>query len=280
MIIDTHQHLWDLSRFRLLWMTPDSPLNRSHLMEDYLREADGLGIVKTVYMEVVVDPEQHVAEAEYVIDLCERDGNPMAAAVIGCRPASPGFADYVARFTGSPYVKGMRQVLHEDRTPPGFCLQDDFVRGIRLLGESGMSFDLCLRSTELLDGATLADLCPGTRFILDHCGNANVQTTDRSQWARDMKEIARRENMVCKISGIIASARPGAWTPDDLAPIIDHTVEVFGIDRVMFAGDWPVCTQTATLRQWVEALLKTVDSWAEADKVRLFHDNALRFYGI
>jgi L-fuconolactonase len=278
-ILDTHQHLWDLSRFRLPWLAGGGPLAADHLMGDYLKATEGLNVVKTVYMEVDVDPAQHVAEAEYVLDLCRRDDNPMIAAVIGGRPASDAFQTYIARFQGSPYVKGVRQVLHGD-APRGACLEEKFVQGIRLLGQAGLRFDICVRSEDLPDAAQLIDLCPETRFVLDHCGNPSVQATDRASWQRDIADVAQRENVICKISGIVASAKPGAWTADDLAPIINHCVAVFGKDRVMFASDWPVCTLAATYRQWVEALQSIVHSWSEADRRKLFHDNAARFYGL
>jgi L-fuconolactonase len=278
-IIDPHQHLWDLDVLRLPWLPSEGPLAKSHVMSDYLREAEGLGIERTIYMEVDLDPPQHVAEAEYVLDLCGRDDNPMAGAVIGGRPGSDGFEAYARRFSASPYVKGVRQCLHVASTPPGYCLNGTFVRDIRLLGALGLRFDLCLRQNELIDGARLADLCPETQFILDHCGNGDVQSKDRSAWKVGMSEIAKRPNIVCKVSGIVASAKPGAWIADDLAPIIEHTVTVFGIDRVMFASDWPVCTLTSSLRQWVEAL-RSVASWPETDKRKLFHDNAVRVYAL
>ncbi len=278
-IIDTHQHLWDLSRFRLPWLDGGGPLARSYLPEEYAAATEGLPVVKTVYMEVDVDPAQHEQEAEYVVGLCADPASPMAAAVIGGRLASERFPEYACRFARSPYVKGIRQVLHGP-TPAGYCLQEAFVAGIRLLGELGLSFDLCLRPTELVDGAKLARLCPDTRFILDHCGNADVQARNRSQWQRDIEEIARCPNMVCKVSGIVASAKPGAWSAEDLSPIVNHTVEVFGRDRIMFGGDWPVCTLAATLRQWIGAIQAIVSSWPEPDRRALFHDNATRFYGI
>jgi predicted TIM-barrel fold metal-dependent hydrolase len=279
-IVDTHQHLWDLGKFRLPWIQKGSSLDRNFLMSDYLKATEGLNVVKTVYMEVDVDPAQQTAEAEYVLDLCRRADNPMAAAVISGRPASDEFANYIRRFKDSAYIKGVRQVLHGAGTPPGYCLDRNFIRGIRLLGELGMSYDLCLRPGELLDGAKLVDACPGTRFILDHCGNADVQAKDRSQWEKDMAAVARRKNVVCKVSGIVASARPEKWTADDLAPFIRHTLGVFGPDRVMFGGDWPVCTRAATYKQWVEALKTLVRDRGAAEQRKLFHDNAVAFYGL
>jgi predicted TIM-barrel fold metal-dependent hydrolase len=279
-IVDTHQHLWDLRRFRLPWIKQGDPLDRSYLMSDYLEATAGLNVVKTVYMEVDVDPAQQEAEAEYVIGLCARADNPMVAAVISGRPASDSFAPYIRRFRDSAYVKGVRQVLHGEGTPPGYCLREKFVQGIRLLGELGMSFDLCLRPAELADGAKLVGACPDTRFILDHCGNGDVQARDRSQWRRDLVALARRPNVVCKVSGIVASAKPGEWTADDLAPLVNHTLEAFGPERVMFGGDWPVCTKAATYRQWVEALRAIVRSRPEEERRKLFHDNAVRVYGL
>src|ERR1051325_4290128 len=214
-IVDTHQHLWDLKRFRLPWLSGGGPLAKDHMPDDYLREASGLNVVKTVYMEVDVAPEQHVAEAEYVLELCQQPDYPMIGATIGGRPAEAGFAAYIARFEGNRYIKGVRQVLHGG-TPPGFCLSPEFVQGIRLLGDKGLHFDLCLRSAEISDGAKLAELCPDTRFVLDHCGNENVQATDHSAWKRDISAIAERPNVICKISGIVASAKPNAWTAEDL----------------------------------------------------------------
>jgi len=279
-IIDTHQHLWDLSRFHLPWVAGAAHLNRSFMMADYLEAVEGLGVVKTVYMEVDLDPEQQAAEAEYVIELCERGDNPMAAGVISGRPASLAFEPYIRRFAGSPYIKGVRQVLHGGGTPPGFCLQPEFIGGIRLLGELGLSYDLCLRPAELSDGTTLVDACPETRFVLDHCGNADVQAAERSQWAADLAAIAERPNVICKVSGVVVSAKPGAWTPEDLAPIVNHVLAEFGPDRVVFGGDWPVCTRAATLRQWVEALRWIVRERPETDRRMLFYENAERFYGI
>src|SRR5205814_561024 len=127
-------------------------------------------------------------------------------------------------------------------------------------GELGMTFDLCLRSGELMDGDKLVAQCPKTRFIIDHCGNMSVQETDpkpRGVWMDGMKALAQRPNTVCKISGIIASAKPG-WKPADLAPNMRFSMETFGPDRTMFAGDWPVCTNTATFGQWVNALKEIV----------------------
>ncbi|MBM4068488.1 MAG: amidohydrolase [Planctomycetes bacterium] len=278
-IVDTHVHLWDLKRFTLPWIEKDSPLARSFVMKDYQAAIRGLNVVKGVYMEVDVSPKQLVAEAEYVLDICRQGKTPLVAAVIGGRPGADDFPKYLQRFRGNRYLKGVRQVLQNPATKPGYCLSENFVRGVRRLGELNLCFDLCMRPTDLGDAVKLVEACPDTRFILDHCGNGPLYAKDRTQWQRDMDRLARFKNTVCKVSGIVVEARP-KWTPDHLAPIINHTLRAFGSERVMFAGDWPVCTLRATFRQWVDALKTIVRERPAAEQRRLFHDNAVRFYAL
>jgi predicted TIM-barrel fold metal-dependent hydrolase len=229
-------------------------------------------------MEVDVDPNQQTAEGDHVLALCRRADNPMTAAVLSGRPGADDFGKYLDHFKDVSALKGIRRVLHVDETPSGVCLEKSFVAGVRLLGERGLRFDLCMRARDLPDAAKLIDLCPDTRFILDHCGNADVQAKDRSQWQKGIAQVAKRKNVVCKVSGIVASAKKGAWGADDLAPIVNHTLEVFGPDRVMFGGDWPVCTLAASYAEWVGALRQIVADRSAAEVLKLFHDNAAGFY--
>jgi L-fuconolactonase len=277
-IVDTHQHLWDLSRFKLPWLKAAPGLNRTFLAKDYRQAAEGLNVVKSVYMEVDVEPSQQSAEADHVLSLIEAGETPLVAAVIARRPASEGFADFIDRYRGQHAIKGLRRVLHGADTPAGHCLDRQFVDDIRLLGKKGLSFDLCMRPAELGDAAKLIDACPETSFILDHCGNASVHAKDLSGWKADIGRIAERKNVVCKVSGIVASAAPGPWSADDLAPIVNHVLDEFGPERVVFGGDWPVCTLAATLRQWVTALRAIVANRPAGDQKKLFYDNAIRVY--
>ena len=289
-IIDTHQHLWDLSKFTLPWVDGAPAINRSYLQSDYAAATAGLNVVKAVYMEVDVESSQQVAEALYIIDQCQRPDTPTAGAVISGRPASTDFAAYIGQFKGNPYIKGVRQVLHGPETPAGYCLQPTFVKNIQLLGEMGLRFDLCLRPAELSDAVKLVDQAPDTRFVVDHCGNAdpyivadiNTPSADpaphtRQQWLDDMQALANRPHVICKISGIIARVVPG-WSAATLAPTVNHCLDVFGPDRVVFGGDWPVCTLGASYREWVTALREIIADRSEQDQRKLLHDNAEHFY--
>ena len=295
-IIDTHQHLWDLEKFNLPWAAGIPQLNHSFVTSDYLEAAKTSEVVKTVYMEVDVEPAQRVAEVEYITNLCQQDDNPTAAAVIAGSPDAADFQDYMAQFKDNTYVKGIRQVLHTPESQPGRCVEPGFIAGIKHLGELGLIFDICIRPGELSDAVKLVDACPGTQFVLDHCGNADpgvvsgeidANTLDKEnpfwhdpqQWKDNIAALGERDNVVCKISGIVARAAEG-WNAKTLAPTVNHCLDSFGPDRVIFGGDWPVCTLVAPLGQWVSALRAIIISRSEAEQRKLLYDNAARIYGL
>ena len=274
-IIDTHQHLWDLEKFRLTWLKKGDPLARSFVPSDYAAAVKGLGVTQSVYLEVDVVPEQQLAEAEYVIGLCKNPDSLTRAAVIGGRPGADDFGKYIRRFKGSDYVKGLRRVLHGGDTPGGSCLDKAFVKGVQLLGDLGLHYELCMRADELPDATKLIDACPGTKFVLDHCGNPDL--VKNAKWKKDLADLAKRKSVVVKVSGIVASAPP-KWTDADLAPVVDHTLDTFGPDRVMFGSDWPVCLKASSIAKWVEALKRIVADRKAEDQRKLFHDNAMKVY--
>lgn len=291
-IVDTHQHLWDLNRFRPPWLAgAPEVLKRSYVMQDYRAATAGLNVTQAVYMEVDVAPEQQVEEAEQLLAICRAGDSPTVGAVISGRPNSPDFRNYIEKYRSVPEIKGVRQVLHVPDAPAGLCLQPQFVRSIQFLGEIGKSFDLCMRPTELADAVRLVDQCPETRFIVDHCGNADPKafvseavrgdeqpwhTVDA--WQRSLADLAKRANVICKISGIVARVPASGWDAETLSPIINFCLDTFGPDRVVFGGDWPVCLLGASYRQWVEALRTVIASRPAADQRKLLSENAVRLY--
>ncbi len=288
--IDTHQHLWDLKKLSPPWLA-NAPevLSRSYVTHDYLDATRGLNIVKTVYMEVDVAAADQDREVAHVIELSKSDQHPTCGAVISGRPNSTTFEKYIRRHAPSKYVRGVRQVLQVGSAKRGLCLEKQFVKSIQLLGQLGKTFDLCMRPMELTDAAKLAERCPDTKLILDHCGNADPKaflpasreepwhTVDR--WKRGLADFAKHDNAYCKISGIVARA-PKGWNSDHLAPIIEFCLDTFGFDRVVFGSDWPVCLLGAPLASWVAALNEVISAHSAADRRKLYHDNAMRIYGL
>ena len=291
LIVDTHQHLWDLTTQKLPWLggAPEI-LRHSYRTEEYRAATVGLN-VRAIYMEVDVAESSLVAEAEFVLGLARGGQTPTCAAVIGGRPDAPGFADYLKRFRDNPFFKGVRRVLHSPATPAGYGLKPEFVRGVRLLGEAGKSFDLCMRAPELMDAVKLTEACPGTRFVLDHCGNPDLKcfraprpgedkprhTAD--SWKRSIDALAKQPNVIGKISGIAASLTRGGGA-EELAPAVNHCLDAFGPDRVVFGGDWPVCLLGTTYQQWVTMLRQIIASRPADQQQKLWSANALRYYAL
>jgi L-fuconolactonase len=293
LIIDTHQHLWVREKINPPWLsTAPEVLRHDYGNAEYQSATTGLN-VKAIYMEVDVAPKDHVKEADDVVAQCRAGNTPTVAATIGGRPASDNFESYVRRYAGNGIVKGLRQVLHGESTPPGFCLSPEFVRGMRTLGKHGLNFELTMRPTELRDGAKLIKECPDTRFVLDHCGNGDPKAFDpklgpglkRSctpdEWKRGIDAVAAsRADVMCKISGIVAFVPPGKWQAEDLAPVVNHCLDTFGPDRVFFGGDWPVCLLGGPVRGWVEALKQIISSRPTSEQRKLWSGNATKFYGL
>ena len=287
-IVDTHQHLWDLSRFRLPWLKAGGELTRDFTMADYRKATKGLGVTKSVYMEVAVAPDQKLAEAEHIVEVCADKSNPTCAAVIGGLILEDGFKDYIMRFASSPYIKGVRHALNN----PGQFEDDRLIQNLRLLGSLNMSFDLVVPATLIGQAAKLLERCGDTRFILDHCGNAdplaftpNLEWGRKPQhdpdaWKRGIETLARQPNVICKISGIIARVPKGRANAEVLSPVVNHCLDTFGPDRVIFGSDWPVCTRGAPLRVWTNLLHEIVRERSSAEQRKLFRRNADRFYGL
>jgi L-fuconolactonase len=293
LIIDTHQHLWDLNVVSPPWIkgAPEA-LRNDFVTKDYVKANAGLN-VKAIYMEVDVAPKDHVKEADDMVAQCRAGNTPTIAATIGGRPASDDFENYVKRYAGNGIVKGLRQVLHGESTPPSFCLSPEFTRGVRTLGKHGLNFELTMRPTELKDAAKLIKECPDTRFVLDHCGNGDPKAFNPKlspslkrnctpdEWKRGIDAIATsRPEVMCKISGIVAFMPPGKWQAEDLAPVVNHCLDAFGPDRVFYGGDWPVCLLGSSLRGWVSALKQIVSSRPVSEQKKLWSSNAIRFYGL
>jgi L-fuconolactonase len=287
-IVDTHQHLWDLQQFRLPWLRPGGELTRNFTTADYQEAADGLGITKAIYMEVAVAPEQKLAEAEQVVKICEDKGNPTCKAVIGGLILEDRFRDYILQFKANPYIKGVRHGLSNAKQ-----LQDNrLIQNLRILGSLNMSFDLLVPPRLIGEAAKLVERCGDTRFILDHCGNADPLAFDRTldwdrepqhnadQWKRDVDTLAKQTNVICKISGIIARVPKGKATAEVLSPIVTHCQDAFGPDRVVFGGDWPVCTRGAPLNVWTNLLCEIARKRSSTERRKLFSSNAHRFYGL
>jgi predicted TIM-barrel fold metal-dependent hydrolase len=275
-IVDTHQHLWNLDLFRYAWLQQLPVLNRSFGMKDYRDATNGLLIEKSVHLEADVDEQFMLEETRFLLRLADRADNPLDGVVACGRPESKEFRSHLDNILGHAKLKGIRRVLHTQ--PDELSQNETFVENVRSLAGHGLSFDICVLVRQLPLAIRLVSRCPDVTFILDHCGVPQVREKILDPWRASICEIAGFPNVCCKISGLVAYADPKNWTAEDLRPYVEHAIECFGWDRVMFGSDWPVCTLSASFRQWVDVLLLLTRSAGEANQKKLFHDNALRVY--
>jgi predicted TIM-barrel fold metal-dependent hydrolase len=275
-IVDTHQHLWDIDLFRYSWLDSVPQLNRSFRMVDYLSAVQGLNVVKSVHLEADVDEPYMLKETRHLLALAERADNPLEGIVACGRPESENFKSYLDKITAYPKVKGIRRVLHTQ--PDAVGQGATFLKNVAALTEYGLSFDICVLARQLPIAVNLVSRCPDAVFILDHCGVPQVKEKHLDPWRSHITEIARFPNVSCKISGLVAYADSERWTAEDLRPFVEHVIAAFGWDRVLFGSDWPVCTLSASYRQWVEALHALTHEAGETNQKKLFYDNAVRVY--
>jgi predicted TIM-barrel fold metal-dependent hydrolase len=275
-IVDTHQHLWDKDLFHYAWLEPLPILDRSFRLSDYSEATRRLEIAKTVFVECDVDEAQVLDEALHVLRLANDQRNRISGVVASGRPEKDGFKPYLDKIAGHPQLKGIRRILH---THPDELAQGKmFVENVARLATYGLSFDLCVLARQLPVALHLASRCPDVAFVLDHCGVPDVKAHVLDPWRAHISGLSRLPNVSCKISGLVAYANPANWQSEDLRPFVDHVIESFGWDRVMFGSDWPVCNLTASYERWVATLLSLTQAAGEVNQRKLFHDNALRIY--
>lgn len=275
-IVDAHQHLWDVDLFSYSWLQSIPSLNRSFRMADYLQAVEGLNVVQSVHLEADVDEAFMLSETRHLLELADQPDNPLTAIVACGRPESADFRAYLGQIIGHERLKGIRRVLH---TQPDTVGQSQiFIDNVASLADYGLLFDVCVLARQLPIAINLASRCSGVTLVLDHCGVPQVKERVLDPWRDYIREMAAFPNVYCKISGLVAYADPKVWTAEDLRPYIEHVIDCFGWDRVLFGSDWPVCTLSASLHQWVETLRFLTKGSGEANQRKLFHDNAVRVY--
>ena len=245
--LDAHHHLWQYNDRDYVWMSGEmTALRRDFLvpdLEEVMRES---GVDGTV----AVQARQMTEETEWLLDLAAR--NAFIRGVVGWVPlADPDAGEYLERFAQNPKLKGVRHVLH-DEPDDAYMLRDDFDRGISLLPAFGLAYDILIFERHLPQTLAFVDRHPGQVFVVDHIAKPRIKARLLSPWRERMQELARRENVYCKVSGMATEADWSAWTADDLRPYFDAVLSAFGPKRLMFGSDWPVLTLAGGYKTWMD----------------------------
>ena len=272
-IIDSHVHFWDPGNLRYPWLDGVQTLNQPFLPADLAADAEGIELAGIVFVQADGLPEQGLEEARWVASL---ENAPDA--IVAFAPLERGNAvrSHLEQLATLPKVKGVRRLLQDENL--GFATQPDFIQGVRLLAEYDLSFDICIRQFQLPDMIQLVERCPDVRFVLDHLGKPGIEAREIDTWQHNIELLAQYTHVNCKLSGMVTEAGAG-WTTSNLKPYVDAVVSTFGYGRLMYGSDWPVVRLTATYQRWWEALTQLVRR-EEADRKRLFYDNAKAFYRI
>lgn len=275
-IVDTHVHFWqpggDLD---YIWLMGTS-LERPVLPENLAQESGALPLEKIVFVEAGCPPKQGVQEIEWVLSLNE----PKLGAMVAAAPLEQGAAvrAHLEKLAQYPLVKNIRRLIQSEAA--GFSTQPGFVEAVKMLPEFGFGFDLCIYHYQMSDVIQLVRQCPDVSFVLDHIGKPDIKNHVLDPWRDELKTLAGFPNVYCKVSGLVTEADHANWTRDDLKPYIGHVLDVFGIDRVMFGGDWAVSTLATTYPGWVETLDWATNHLTADESRKLFHDNAIAYYRI
>jgi L-fuconolactonase len=284
-IIDTHLHIWDPRRLDYAWIKGNPLFDRPYHVEDYARDLGTVEVEAMVFLECFADFNaeggQYLEEVAFVEDEAKRDPRlkgivPMAPLEWGAR-VEPILAEMAENH---PTVKGIRRIVEFDADPRGLTLSPDFIAGVNLLEKFGMHFEVNVNFTQMAIVRDFAKLVPDVPLILDHCGKPGIRAGAIDQYRADIAELARHPNFWIKLSDLPVEADWQAWTEADLRPYIAATIETFGVDRVIYAGDYPVCLQATTLPRWVEVLDRAFADLglSEADTRKIYRDNANAFY--
>ncbi len=276
-ITDTHVHLLDHATFKYSWAAGVPKLNRDWTLADLTECARPYEIGAIVFAEVDVDMPQHIEEAEWVQSLAAKDKRLKGC--IAALPLESGAAvePEMEQLSKIPVVRGIRRIT-QYQPDPDYVLMPDFIAGVRLLPRYGLSCDLCIYHNQMPGIINLVRQCPEVSFILDHIGKPGIRDGLIEPWKTHIRELASLPNVMCKLSGVTTEADHANWTREQLRPYIDHAINCFGIDRLMYGGDWPVAELAGTYTSWIEVLDWATEGCTREEKLKLFRDNGIRAY--
>jgi len=278
-IVDAHVHFWNPDRLNYPWLASVPALSSPFLPDDYAAATKAASVEKMIFVECGCEPAQSLKEAGWITELAAREPRLKGIVAQASVELGAGAIDELKAHSKNPLVKGIRRNIQAE-TDPSFCLQPDFIAGVRALAEYDFTFDLCIIAPQLPAVTQLVKRCPEVFFILDHCGKPAIRDRALDPWRQHLRELAALPNVACKISGLVTEANPGQCGAPDLKPCVTHALDCFGFGRVLFGGDWPVCELAAPYETWLAALGSIVAHEPETAVDKLFRTNAEGIYRV
>jgi len=275
MTIDAHHHLWRYTPQEYGWIDDTMQLLRRDFLPADLKSAmRSAGVDGTI----AVQARQTLEETRWLLDLA--DENDEIRGVTGWAPiAGPEFPGVMEEFDGRAKLKALRHVIQGERDE-NYILREDFNSGVRALEGSGLVYEILIYERHLPQTIEFVDRHPNQLFVLDHLAKPLIAGGVMEPWAMQMRELGKRENVWCKVSGMVTEADWRAWTPEALKPYMDVAVEAFGPQRLMAGSDWPVSLVACSYERWWQVLRAYFSSFSQQEQERIFGENAAELYDL
>jgi len=273
--IDSHLHFWRYNAAEYEWIDDSmSVLRRDFLPSDARREMDLAGIDACV----AVQARQTLEETRWLLELA--DSATFIAAVVGWVDLQADDAEaQLARFATHAKLVGVRHIVQSE-PDPRFLLRPAFCRGISLLEELHLTYDILIYPRHLPAAIELVSRFPRQRFVLDHLAKPEIRTGEIREWERHIRELAEVRNVWCKVSGLVTEADWTRWTAADVRPYLDVAFDCFGADRLLAGSDWPVCTVAANYGRTMSLLTDYLEHRPSSERDAVLGGNAARFWGL
>ena len=276
--IDSHQHFWSYGAENYSWIDPKSVVARDFMPADLEPQLQASAIDGTV----VVEARSQIDETDDLLGFA-RDAR-FVRGVVGWLPLiDANVGDLIDRYASDPKLRGLRHAIAAE-ADPDFMLREDFNRGVARLHRAGrgtgLRFDLLLVPANLSRAPTFVDRHPHQIFILDHFAKPRIRDGQLEPWATELRELARRPNVYCKVSGLVNEAHLQSWKPSDLRPYLDVALEAFTPRRLLFGSDWPMCLLATTYGQWLGTVHEWVSALSPHEQGRILGETAIEAYAL
>lgn len=274
MRLDSHQHFWEYDPKRQDWISAEMGRIRRNFLP-----GDLFPLLQDANMDgcIAVQAEESLRETGFLLDLAAQ--HEWIVGVVGWADLkSDSLEKLLDEFSESQKLVGFREVLQSK--DPRYMLQEEFIRGVQKIGSRGYSYDILIFPNHLSASLELVKKCPDQRFVIDHLAKPYIKDGEWKEWKKAVSLLAEREQMYCKLSGMITEADWKKWTPDQLFPYLEIALELFGPDRLMYGSDWPVCLLAGEYEKFWEVTERFTDALSPSEKARIMGETAAEFYRI
>ena len=275
MRIDAHQHFWKYDAAEYTWIDDSmAALKRDFLPDESAREMARVGFDACV----AVQARQTLDETRWLLGLAAE--HPSIAGVVGWVDLqADNVRDQLAALAGHRRLVGIRHIAQSE-PDDRFLLRPQVVRGIRLLADFGLGFDILIYKRQLGSAAELVGRLPSQRFVLDHLAKPDLRSGEIDEWERDIRRLAAQPNVFAKLSGLVTEASWAQWTSDQIRPYLDVAFDAFGWNRLMIGSDWPVCTVSADYARTMNVVIDYVAARPDHERDAVLGGNARRFWNL